>query len=47
MVVVCLPDGSLVRSWQSHRQNFLPGTAVSASVRPDHPLSYFVNGKAV
>lgn len=36
MVKVRLPDGSIVRSWQSHRFDFAPGMAVEASIRPGH-----------
>jgi iron(III) transport system ATP-binding protein len=47
MVRVQLPDGTVVHSWQSHRIDLPQGTAVTASIRPGHTLSCFLNGMAV
>jgi iron(III) transport system ATP-binding protein len=47
MVRVQLPDGSIVHSWQSHRIDLPAGTAVSATLRPGHKLSCFLNDVAV
>jgi iron(III) transport system ATP-binding protein len=47
LYLVRLADGSVVRSWQSHRIDYAPGTAVMATVRPGHTLNYFLDGKAI
>ncbi len=47
MVRVQLPDGSIVRSWQSHRIDLPVGTAVNATLRPGHTLTCFLNDAAV
>ncbi len=47
MYLVRLADGSVVHSWQSHRVDYQPGTAVYASVRPGHTLNVFWNGDAI
>ncbi|MFO7679366.1 MAG: ABC transporter ATP-binding protein, partial [Chloroflexota bacterium] len=44
---VALPDGSVVSSWQSHRMDFTPGTAVCAAIRPGHRLTCFLGDRAV
>ena len=47
IVSVRLADGSVVRSWQSHRQDFRPGMTVQATVREGHDLAVFVNDTAI
>jgi iron(III) transport system ATP-binding protein len=42
-----LNDGSEVHSWQPHTVEVAPGTAVQASIRPDHPITYFQGDRAV
>ncbi len=44
---VILDDGSHLHSWQPHTQHMVPGTAVQASFRLDHPLACFFDGKAI
>jgi iron(III) transport system ATP-binding protein len=44
---VRLPGGAIVHSWQSHSLDFAVGTAVQATIRPDHSLPCFLNGTAV
>lgn len=44
---IALTDGSQVHSWQPHRVSLAEGTAVQASFVHDHPLTCFVNGRAV
>jgi iron(III) transport system ATP-binding protein len=44
---VRLKDGSLVHSWQPHTLNLPPGTAVQASLHPDHTITAFHNNKAI
>ena len=47
IVSVRLADGNVVRSWQSHRQDFRPGMAVRATVREGHDLAVFLGDTAV
>jgi iron(III) transport system ATP-binding protein len=42
-----LSDGSEIHSWQPHTFEIAPGTAVQASIRPDHPVTYFHGERAV
>jgi iron(III) transport system ATP-binding protein len=42
-----LDDGSEVHSWQPHTVDVAPGTAVRASIRPNHPVTYFHGERAV
>jgi iron(III) transport system ATP-binding protein len=44
---IALADGGRLRSWQFHTEDFAPGTAVQASIRPGHHLNYFVGERAV
>jgi iron(III) transport system ATP-binding protein len=44
---IALEDGSLLRSWQFHTTNLLPGTAVSVAVRPGHRLNFFAGERAI
>jgi iron(III) transport system ATP-binding protein len=44
---VRLDDGSLIHSWQPHTLNLPPGTAVQATIRPDHDVTAFHGGKAI
>ncbi len=42
MYRVILADGTLVQSWQSHQIDFLEGTAVRATLRPQHtPIVFY------
>jgi iron(III) transport system ATP-binding protein len=45
--LVRLNDGSLVHSWQPHTLNLPPGTAVRATIRPDHTVTAFHGGRAI
>jgi iron(III) transport system ATP-binding protein len=44
---VRLNDGSLIHSWQFHTLNLPPGTAVQASLRPDHTVTAFHGDRAI
>jgi iron(III) transport system ATP-binding protein len=45
--LVRLNDGSLVHSWQPHTLNLPPGTAVRATIRPDHTVTAFHGDRAI
>ncbi|MCA9948963.1 MAG: ABC transporter ATP-binding protein [Anaerolineales bacterium] len=47
MVRVALADGTVVHSWQSHQMNFLDGTAVRATLRPQHTPTVFYQNQPV
>ena len=47
LYLVQLADGSIVRSWQSHRIDYAPDTIVQAMLRPGHTLNYFMDGRAI
>jgi iron(III) transport system ATP-binding protein len=42
-----LDDGSEVHSWQPHTVEVAPGTAVQATIRPDHPVTCFHGERSV
>jgi iron(III) transport system ATP-binding protein len=44
---VRLSDDSLIHSWQPHTFNLPPGTAVQASLRPDHTVTIFHDDRAM
>jgi iron(III) transport system ATP-binding protein len=44
---VRLSDDSLVHSWQPHTLNLPPGTAVQASLHPDHAVAAFHGNRAI
>ena len=42
-----LNDGSLIHSWQPHTLNLTPGTAVQATIHPDHDVTAFHGERAI
>ncbi len=44
---VVLPSGQIVHCLTLHTEHYLPGTAVRVELTPGHPLTCFVNGRAV
>ncbi len=44
---VRLDDDSLIHSWQPHTLNLPPGTAVQATIRPDHTITAFHGQQAI
>jgi iron(III) transport system ATP-binding protein len=44
---VRLNDDSLIHSWQPHTLNLPPGTAVRATIRPDHTITAFHGNRAL
>ena len=43
---VALVDGSVIHSWQPHQNRLTVGTAVAATIYPEHTLRYFVKNDA-